>query len=176
MFNDDDELLHPQRSVQRVGDYFELREEFRKEALKNLRIREGLPASERLVGAFYQREDGFYREPPGKEVFLDTVIYPNGNEGFSQWAIGTRKGLSLDEATRNWASGHSAFEILDVAEDGRRLSDELNDLDRDSSTFAMAETVSHGVESEQAPGFEITGTSDEEIDQRLQEFLKRGPR
>ena len=44
MFNDD-ELLHPQRSVQRINNYFELSEEYRKEALKNLRIREGLPTS-----------------------------------------------------------------------------------------------------------------------------------
>ena len=101
-------------------------------------------------------------------------MYPNGNGGFSQWATGTRKGPSLDEATRNWASGCSAFEILEVAEDGRKLQDELNDLDRDSTAFEIASQVSHGVQSEQAPGFDLSGTSDEEVDARLQEYLKRG--
>jgi hypothetical protein len=174
MFNDD-ELLRPQQ-FQRVGDFFEKREEYRKEALKNLRIREGLPTSERLAGAFYQREDGFYRTPPGKEVFLDTTMYPNGNDGFSEWAMGTRKGPSLDEATRNWASGHSAFEILETSEDGKSLQDELNDLDRDAHGMEIAQQVSHGMKSEQAPEFNLAGTSDEEVDARLQEYLRRGLR
>ena len=68
---------------QRLGDFWEKREEYRKVALASLRKREGLPTSERLVGAFYQRADGFYHEPPGKEVFLDTTMYPNGNEGLA---------------------------------------------------------------------------------------------
>ena len=42
MFNDD-ELLHPQRSVQRVGDFFEQRKAYRLAALIALRKREVLP-------------------------------------------------------------------------------------------------------------------------------------
>jgi len=158
---------------QRVGDFWEEREEYRKQALKSLRKREGLPTSEHLRGAFYQRADGFYREPPGKEVFLDTTLYPNGNGGYSQWALGTRKGLSRDEAEKNW-NRPTQFEILEVAEDGRRLKDELLDLDRDAAGMEMANRVSHGAEGEQAPDFTLIGTEDEEIDQQLQEFLKRG--
>ncbi len=171
MFNEDD--LQPQRAVQRVGDWFGLRDEFRKQALISLRRREGLPTPERCLGAFYQREDGaFYREPPGRETVLDTTLYPNGKGGFSQWAVGTRKGLSREEAEKNWS--RSSFDILEVAEDGRKLQDELLDLNRDAGTYAIAERVSHGEKSEQAPGFDLDGTSDEEIDARFQEYLKRG--
>jgi hypothetical protein len=168
--------LSPQRQVQRVGDYWELREEFRKQALVSLRRREGLPTSEHLRGAFYQRADGFYRDPPGREVFLDTTLYPNGQGGFSQWSTGTRKGETREDAEKNWAAGRSAFEILDVAEDGRKLTEELLDLNRDAATYARAERVSHGAEGEQAPDLVLDGTTDEEVDARLQEYLKRGPR
>jgi hypothetical protein len=167
--------LSPQRQVQRVGDYWELREEFRKQALVSLRRREGLPTSEHLRGAFYQRADGFYRDPPGREVFLDTTLYPNGQGGFSQWSTGTRKGETREDAEKNWAAGRSAFEILDVAEDGRKLTEELLDLNRDAATYARAERVSHGAEGEQAPDLVLDGTTDEEVDARLQEYLKRGP-
>lgn len=166
--------LSPQRQVQRVGDYWELREEFRKQALVSLRRREGLPTSEHLRGAFYQRADGFYRDPPGREVFLDTTLYPNGQGGFSQWSTGTRKGETREDAEKNWAAGRSAFEILEVAEDGRKLSDELADLGRDAERFHQAGRVSHGQESEQAPGLRLADCSDEEVDARLQDFLKRG--
>jgi hypothetical protein len=170
-----DDIFNPHQAVQRVGDFFELREEFRKRALASLRLREGLPTSEHLRGAFYQRVDGFYREPPGKEVFLDTTLYPNGNGGFTAQAVGTRKGEDLADATRNWGSSHSAFEILSVAEDGRKLTDELADLGRDAGRFHQAGRVSHGTESEQAPGLELAGLGDEEVDARLQDYLKRGP-
>jgi hypothetical protein len=165
----------PFEQYQRMGSFWELREEYRKAALESLRRREGLPTSERLLGAFYQRADGFYREPPGKEVSLDTTMYPNGNGGFVAWATGTRKGISHEDADQNWGRTNW-FEILDVAEDGRRLTDELRDLDRDARGMEVSERVSHGTASEQAPDLLIEGTSDEEVDARLQEYLKRGPR
>jgi hypothetical protein len=62
-----------------------------------------------------------------------------------------------------------------VAEDGRLLADEMLDLNRDAGTYEIAERVSHGPAGEQAPGLELAGTSDEEVDARLQEYLKRGP-
>jgi hypothetical protein len=161
--------------LQQIEDWWDQRAEFRKQALQNLRKREGLPTSERLVGSFYQRADGFYREPPGKEVFLDTTMYPNGNGGYTQWAKGTRKGLSREEADKNWGRS-GGFEILEVAEDGRKLSDELRDLDRDATLVEEASRVSHGAESEQAPELVLTDTSDEEVDRGLQEYLKRGVR
>src|ERR1700678_4352951 len=179
----------PIEQFQRYGDWFEQRAEYRKQALQNLRKREGVPTSERLVGAFYQRADGFYREPPGKEVFLDTTMYPNGNGGFTTWAKGTRKqesetilddkGIERTVPTADvmacWGPGGGGFEILQTSEDGRRLEDELKDLNRDAKTFELAERVSHGPVSEQAPDFELDGTSDEEVDAKLQEYLKRGP-
>jgi hypothetical protein len=168
----------PIEQFQRYGDFWELRAEYRKQALKNLRKREGLPTSERLVGAFYQRADGFYREPPGKEVFLDTTMYPNGNGGFTQWAKGTRKGLSREEAEKNWGR-NSEFEILEVAEDGRKLEDEIRDLDRDAAGFDRTHPtdsprVDLGQAGEQAPGLVVRdGAGDDEIDEVLQKFLKR---
>jgi hypothetical protein len=160
----------PFEQFQRYGDFFELREEYRKQALASLRKREGLPTSERLLGVFYQRSDGFYREPPGREVTLDTTMYPNGNGGFSQWATGKRKGVDREQADQNW--GHSGqFEILEVAEDGRRLADELVDLNRDSATYERAERVSFGQAGEQAPELVLDGTSDEEVDKKLQEYI-----
>ena len=165
----------PIENYQRYGSFFELREEYRKQALASLRKREGLPTSEHLKGAFYQRADGFYRTPPGKEVFLDTTMYPNGNDGFTTWAVGTRKGAGIDEAEKNWGR-ESQFQILEVSEDGRKLTDEIDDLNRDAKTFELAEKVSHGAASEQAPDLELSGTSDEEVDASLQKYLKRGPR
>ena len=157
---------------QRLGDWFEQRAEYRKQALASLRKREGLPTSMHLKGDFYQRADGFYRDPPGTQVWLDTTMYPNGNGGYIQWATGTRKGLSREEADKNW--GRSNFEILDIAEDGRKLTDELKDLDRDAQGMEIAQRVSHGAAGEQAPDLVLGGTSDDEIDQKLQEYLKRG--
>ena len=161
----------PFEQFQRIGSYHELREEYRKQALASLRRREGLLTSERLTGAFYQRADGFYREPPGKEVFLDTTMYPNGNGGFISQAKGTRKGEDRVEAEKNWGRT-SPFYIPEVAEDGTLLVDELRDLNRDAARLAMAERVSHGAAGEQAPGFELDGLSDEEVDAKLHEYLR----
>ena len=102
-------------------------------------------------------------------------MYPNGSGGFTQWATGTRKGVSREEADQNWGRSGS-FEILEVAEDGTKLQNELVDLDRDAANYERGAQVSHGAESEQAPELELGGLSDNEIDQKLQEYLKRGPR
>lgn len=167
--------MPPTNLFQRIENFWEKREEYRKQALASLRRREGLPTSERLVGAFYQRADGFYREPPGKEVFLDTTMYPNENGGYIQWAKGTRKGLSREEADKNWGRS-GGLEILEVSEDGKsKLSDELRDLDRDAAGMEVAGQVSHGDRGEQAPELRIENTNDDqEIDEVLQKFLKRG--
>jgi hypothetical protein len=162
---------------QRIGDFFELRQEYRKQALASLRRRENLSTSEHVKGQFYQREDGaFYTEPPGRQVWLDTTLYANGAGGFSSQATGSRKQEKRELADAQWNSPSPEFEILEVAEDGRRLADEMLDLNRDSETYERAERVSHGAASEQAPDLVLDGTGDEEVDARLQEFLKRGPR
>ena len=151
---------------QRFGDWFEQRAEYRKQALASLRRREGLPIPEMVDGKMQ------YLQPDGS---------------YSTMAIGTRKQDSetfIDEkgvprtvptvaAASAWGRDNE-FEILEVAEDGRKLTDELLDLNRDSVTYAQSERVSHGDASEQAPELVLDGTSDEEVDQKLQEYLKRG--
>ena len=169
----------PINFFQRVGDFFEQRKEYRQAALVALRKREGLPHPVDEQGNELEtRLDDFgeahYYNQAGQEV--EHVYWAGtGKDGKpGAFAIGQRKGADLVEASRNWGDPHEAeFEILDVAEDGRRLEDELRDLDRDATTFERSARVSHGPEGEQAPGFAINGTSDEEIDQRLQAYVKR---
>ncbi len=174
---DRDSLFNPARAVQRVGDWFEQRKQFRAEALASLRRRESLPTSERVKGDFYQREDGqFYRNPPGRQVWLDTTLYPNGRGGWSQWATGSRKQSDLASVSAHWESidGIGEFQVMNVAEDGRPLAAELVDLHRDAATYELAECVSHGAASEQAPELSLADCSDDEVDAKLQEYLKRG--
>ena len=201
MFNDD-ELLHPQRSIQRVGDFFEQRKSYRLAALVALRKREGLPQPVDESGSSLEtRMDDYgnatYHNAAGEKV--DRVLFAGtGKDGKpGSFAVGQRKGEAREDAFKHWPKGsevaevpiedlpwhlqHAArrkalgeFEILEVAEDGRLLTEELNDLNRDARGMEIAQQVSYGTKSEQAPGFDLAGTSDEEVDARLQEYLKRG--
>jgi hypothetical protein len=177
----EDSIFSPARAVQRVGDYFEQRKAFRLAALVALRKREGLPGPVDQDGSPLETRlddsgNVAYYNLAGEKV--SRVMFAGaGRKGKpGSFAVGTRKGAPLEDATRNWASGHSAFEVLDVAEDGRKLEDELRDLHRDAGAFEAAGRVSHGAEGEQAPDLVLDGVGDEEVDQRLQEYLKRGPR
>jgi hypothetical protein len=159
----------PIEQFQREGNYWEKREEYRKAALASLRRREGLPTPELIDGKMQ------YLQPDGS---------------YSTMAVGTRKQESetvIDEkgvprtvptagVASGWGSDVPGFHIPEVAEDGTLLKDELRDLSRDASTFQIAGSVSHGSASQQAPDLELPGTSDEEVDSALQEYLKRGPR
>jgi hypothetical protein len=176
----EDSIFNPARAVQRVGDYFEQRKAFRLAALVALRKREGLPGPVDQDGSPLETRlddsgNVAYYNLAGEKV--SRVMFAGaGRKGKpGSFAVGTRKGAPLEDATRNWASGHSAFEVLDVAEDGRKLEDELRDLHRDAGAFEAAGRVSHGAEGEQAPDLVLDGVGDEEVDQRLQEYLKRGP-
>lgn len=171
----------PTNLFQRVGDFFEQRREYRAAALTALRKREGLPQPVDAQGnPLETRFDDLghvtYHDASGQKV--EHVLFAGaGKDGKSgSFAVGSRKGADIAIADAHWHSPDAGFEILEVAEDGRRLKDELADLNRDSAAFARAETVSHGPAGEQAPEFEIHGTSDAELDARLQEYLKRGPR
>ena len=174
----------PTNYFQRVGDWFEQRKTFRAAALKALRKREGLPSPvdehgaeletrfDDFGNAHYYNADGTRAE---RVLFAGTGKYgkPGG------FAIGTRKGEARELADAHWNSPDPAFEILDVAEDGRKLSEELLDLHRDAAGFERvhpetAPRIDLGMQGEQAPGLVLDGISDEEIDQKLQEFLKRG--
>lgn len=165
---------------QRVGDWFEQRKSYRAAALVALRRREGLPSpvdesGVELETRFDDQGQAHYYNAAGEKV--ERVMFAGaGKDGKpGSFAVGTRKGEARELADARWGTT-DGFEILDIAEDGRRLEDELADLSRDASGMEMAERVSHGAAGEQAPELVLDGTSDEEIDQKLQEFLKRGPR
>lgn len=183
----------PTNLFQRVGDFFEQRKEYRQAALIALRKREGLPSPVDETGnPLETRFDDFgnahYYDAAGQKAtkVLWAGVGKDGKPG--AFAIGTRQQPSetfIDEegvprtvptaaVASAWNRPDTPFEIIEVAEDGRRLEDELRDLDRDAAGMEVAGRVSHGGVEEQAPGFEIAGTADEEIDAKLQEFLKRG--
>ena len=164
---------------QRMSDFWEQRKTFRAQALTALRKREGLPLpvdshGNELETRFDDQGAAHYYNAEGKRV--DQVLFQGtGKEGKpGAFAVGTRKGEAREIADASWNSPDPGFEILEVAEDGRKLSDELNDLDRDANAFELSQKVSHGAAGEQAPDLELSGTSDEEIDETLQKFLKKG--
>jgi hypothetical protein len=169
----------PNNLFQRIENFWEQRREFRAAALTALRKRENLPSPVDAEGTpletrFDDNGNVHYFNPQGQQV--DKVLFANaGKDGKpGAFAIGTKKQEPRELAEQNWHRTDNEFEILEVSEDGKRIQDELEDLNRDSATYAQAGRVSHGEAGEQAPGFEISGTSDEEVDARLQEYLKRG--
>ena len=191
-------LTSPTRQTQQadVNDFFAWRKEYRQQALASLRRREGLPSPVDETGSPLEtRFDDLghvtYHDQAGQKV--DRVLWAGaGRDGKpGGMATGTRKQESevvLDErgiartvptadVMAGWGPGSDAgFEILEVSEDGHCLADELADLHRDSLAYSHAERVSHGPASQQAPGLELAGLGDEEVDQRLQSYLKKGPR
>ena len=163
---------------QRVENFIEQRKTFRQAALVALRKREGLPSpvdqdGNPLETRFDDQGNAHYYNASGEkqEHVLFAGAGKDGKPG--SFAVGTRKQEPRELADARWHSTND-FEILDISEDGRKLSDELKDLDRDSSNFERSEKVSHGDASEQAPELHLANTSDEEIDETLQKFLKRG--
>ena len=162
----EDSIFNPARAVQRVGDYFEQRKAFRLAALVALRKREGLPGPVDQDGSPLETRlddsgNAAYYNSAGEKV--SRVMFAGaGRKGKpGSFAVGTRKGAPLDDAAQNWVSGRSVFEILDVAEDGRKLTDELVDLHRDAATYERAERVSHGAEGEQATEAVVSASPDE---------------
>lgn len=169
----------PTNLFQRMGDFFEQRKAYRASALVALRKREGLPQpvddqGNPLETRFDDEGNAHYYDQTGNKA--ERVLWAGaGKDGKpGAFATGARKGQSRDEAAKGWYDPSPGFEILEVSEDGRKLADELRDLDRDAAGMEVAERVNHGMAGEQAPGFKLSGTSDEEIDVKLQEFLKRG--
>ena len=164
---------------QRIENFWEQRKQFRAAALTALRKREGLPSpidrdNNPLETRFDDQGNAHYYNQAGKRV--DEVLWAGaGRDGKpGAFAVGTRKGEAHELADARWNSPDPGFEILEVAEDGRKLEDELRDLDRDATGMAVAERVSYGLAGEQAPELELGGLSDHEIDEKLQAFLKRG--
>lgn len=188
------ESLSSGNQYQRQQDWFEQRKEFRAAALTALRKREGLPLPVDEHGAeletrFDDQGNAHYYNAAGQRV--ERVMW-QGVEKHRGFAVGKKKGeergladtgwtdlselaaAKTVEATMRAAKGIAPFEILELAEDGRKLEDELRDLDRDAAGMEMAERVSHGATGEQAPGFRIDNTSGEEVERRLQEYIKQG--
>ena len=152
--------------LQRFGDWWEQRAEFRKQALTNLRKREGLPVPETIDGKMQ------YRQPDGSYSTMATGTRRQESE-----TVIDEKGIPRTMPTAGVASAWDRggeFEILEVSEDGRKLSDELRDLARYAEGMEVASRISHGPAGEQAPELVLDGTSDDEIDEVLQKFLKRG--
>ena len=175
----DDSIFNPHQAVQRVGDFFEQRKAYRLAALLSLRKREGLPSPvDERGNPLETRMDNFgnaiYHDADGKQV--TRVLFAGaGRDGKpGAFAVGQRKGADISEAERHWMDSAAPFEILDVAEDGRKLATEMADLHRDSAAYERAERVSHGPAGEQAPDLVLDEISDEEVDARLQEYLRRG--
>ena len=176
---------------QRVGDFFEQRKEFRAAALKALRKREGLPSpvdadGNELETRFDDLGNAHYYSADGKLV--DHVLFAGtGKDGKpGSFAQGKRqqpsktvideKGIPRTVPTTDvsaaWGHG-GGFEILEVADDGRKLTDELRDLNRDADGMALAERVSHGGKSEPTPEFTLSATDEETVDRELQEYIRR---
>jgi len=174
----------PTNLFQRVGDFFEQRKAYRAQALTNLRKRENLPQPVDENGCPLEtRFDDFgnvtYHNPKGTQAtkVLFMGVGKDGKPG--SFAIGSRKGPSLDEASQNWdnpfaqSEADGGFPILPIAEDGRRLVDELLDLNRDAGTYEMAERVHHGDASEQAPELVVGDPDDHErVEKELQNYLR----
>lgn len=153
-------------AFQRMENWWEQRAEYRKQALINLRKREGLPTPEMIDDKMQ------YRQPDGSYSTMATGTRRQESE-----TVIDEKGIPRTVPTAGvaaaWDRG-GGFEILEVSEDGRKLSDELRDLARDAEGMEVASRVDHGAAGEQAPDLVLNGTSDDEIDEVLQKFLKRG--
>jgi len=162
--------------------FWEQRKQFRLAALTALRKREGLPSPVDQDGTPLETRmddagQAYYVSPDGTRV--ERVLFAGtGKDGKpGAFAVGTRKQESRELADAHWNSSDPGFEILETSEDGKKLADELVDLHRDAATYERAERVSHGAAGEQAPDLRLPpAASDDEIDQVLQDFLKRGKR
>lgn len=167
---------------QRSGNFWEQRRETRAAALTALRKREGLPSpvdenNTPLETRFDDQGHAHYYDQAGKKV--DRVLWAGaGKDGApGGLAVGTRKGEVREVADAHWNSPDGGgFEILEVAEDGRKLADELKDLDRDSAIMEIASGVDHGPAGEQAPEFHLKDTDDVTVDAGLQEYIKNHAR
>lgn len=141
------------------GEFHELRQEFRKLSLDALRKREGI-------------------EPP---IYIDgRWMYRDADGNPTPWATGKVKQPSLREMDAFWDGLSEGvflannFKVLEVANDGVPLSNEVRDLERDANKFFIAERVSHGEESSANPDFSLDSLDDDTVDAALQTFIRKG--
>lgn len=164
---------------QRQQDFNELRREYRAAALTALRRREGLPLpvdehGQELETRFDDLGQAHYYNAAGEKV--EKVMWQGaGKDGKpGGLAVGKRRGVAIADADQHWGSPDAGFEILDIAEDGRKLADELADLDRDAAAVELSQRISHGpAVEEQAPDFHLTASDDATVDEELQAYIRR---
>ena len=137
--------------VQRYGDWWEQRKEYRQQALVDLRKREGIPAPELIDGKW------MYRDSEGEP-------YP--------WAVGKQTLPSAEEMDQFWDGVDArTFEIREVASDGRPISDEIRDLERDAQLIRDTQSVSFGDSSEPNPDFRLDSLDDASVDSAIQKMV-----
>jgi hypothetical protein len=132
-----------------AGDFFGLRQDYRKRNLERVRREFGLPVPEIVEGR------AIYRDADGNE-------HP--------WHQSQRREPSVEEIEEFWG-GSPAITPLTVAEDGVPISAEGRDLERDLGNLLRSETVTHGVEAN--PEFRVSDPLNEQaVDRELQEYIK----
>jgi len=165
--------------VQRVdaADFIGLRQEYRARALINLRRREGLscPIDEDGHPVTFRYDSGgrcHYYTSDGVEVM--NAFFPGEDGKSHSMATGTRKLPDASTMDEFWGSSNAPFEMLDVAEDGAPLSQEVHDLARDAKLVHNAEHVSFGGKEVPYPDFNVFDPNDEAgVDHAVQEYIKR---
>ena len=140
--------------VQRVdaGDFFGLRKEYRRCALRTLRQREG------------------YRAP----VFVNgRWMFLGDDRKYHCQAVGHRKQPSVELVDDFWGGRNAPFETLNYV-GGVPLDQEVKDLERDAKNFQRSENVSFGGKEVPCPDLKIENPGDDsEVDTAIQEYIKR---
>lgn len=136
--------------IQRQGNFHEIRKEYRQQALVSLRKREGIPEPEVIAGQMMYRDENGEPHP---------------------WAIGKRKGMEIKVAD-SYFGGDVVIEPLEVSEDGRPLSAEIADLERDVQGVRESWGVSFGESGEPTPDFRVNDLSEKGVDSAIQEYIK----
>lgn len=136
---------------QDAGDFWGLRQQYRKQNLERLRRVEGIGAPELVDGRW---------------------VYRDGEGNVHTMATGKVKGPEREIADAFWG-GEVEIDPLQVA-DGIPIEREIEDLRRDAEGLLLSETVSHGEKSHPAPDFVIENPADEDaVDKALQEYISR---
>ena len=148
MFEDND-IFNPTRQVQRQGDWFEQRKQYRAQALVALRKREGLPSPVDADGVFLETRfddqgNARYYDAAGN-VVKHVLFAGAGKDGKpGGFAIGKRKGAGIDEASASWYDNGAAFEELEVVKLGRPFDDLSPDASAGGVGFDILEVSEDG--------------------------------
>ena len=132
-----------------AGDFFGLRQEYRKRNLERVRREFGLLVPEIVEGR------AIYRDAEGNE-------HP--------WHQSQRIGPDAEYSDQFWGKD-VVLRPRTISDDGVAIENELRDLERDIDGLVRSETVTHGVEAN--PEFRLSDPFDEQaVDRELQEYIK----